>query len=34
MYYSKCSELKTTLLLVNIIVKRECQHSQNKAAGL
>ena len=28
MYYSKNSELKITLLLVNIIVNTECQHSQ------
>ena len=34
MYYSKISELKITLLLVNIIVNTECQHSQNSAAGL
>ena len=27
-YYSKNSELKITLLLVNIIVNTECQHSQ------
>ena len=26
MYYSKNSELKITLLLVNIIVNTECQH--------
>ena len=32
--YSKNSELKITLLLVNIIVNTECQHSQNNAAGL
>ena len=28
MYYSKNSELKITLLLINIIVSTECQHSQ------
>ena len=33
MYYSKNSELKITLLLVNIIVNKKCQHSQNYAAG-
>ena len=33
-YYSKNSELKITLLLVNIIVNTECQQSQNRAAGL
>ena len=34
-YYSKKnSELKLTLLLVNIIVNIECQHCQNSAAGL
>ena len=31
---SKNSELKITLLLVNIIVNKECQHSQNSAVGL
>ena len=34
MYYSKNSELKITLLLVNIIVKAECQKSQNNAVEL
>ena len=34
MHFSKNSELKITLLLVNIIVNTECQHSQNNAAGL
>ena len=34
MYYSKNSELKITLLLVNIIVNTECQHSQNDDVGL
>ena len=34
MYYSKNGELKITLLLVNIIVNTERQHSQNYAAGL
>ena len=34
MYFSKNRELKITLLLVNIIVNTECQHSQNNAAGL
>ena len=34
MYHSKDSELKTTWLLVNIIVNTECQHSQISAAGL
>ena len=34
MYYSKNSELKITLLLVNINVNTECQHGQNSAAGL
>ena len=33
MYYSENSELKITLLLLNIIVNTECQHSQNNAAG-
>ena len=28
------STFKITLLLVNIIVNTECQHSQNSAAGL
>ena len=32
--YSKNSELKITLLLVNIIVNTECQQSQNSAVGL
>ena len=31
---SKNSELKITLLLVNIIITTECQHSQNSAVGL
>ena len=31
---SKNSELKITVLLVNIIVNTECQHSQNSAVGL
>ena len=30
----KISEIKVTLLLVNIIVNTECQHSQNFVAGL
>ena len=34
MHYSKNSELKIALLLVNIIVNTECQHSQNSAVGL
>ena len=34
MYYSKNSELKITLLFVNIIVNTECQNSQNNAAEL
>ena len=34
MHYSKNSELKIALLLVNIIVNTECQHSQNGAVGL
>ena len=34
MFYSKHSELNITLLLVNIIVNTECQHSQHNAAGL
>ena len=35
MHYSIMSELyKIILLLVNIIVNTECQHSQNNAAGL
>ena len=34
MYHSKNSELKITLILINIIVNTECQHSQNSAAGL
>ena len=36
-FYTNCSknsELKITLLLVNIIVNTECQHSQNSAVGL
>ena len=34
MHYSKNSELKIALLLVNIIVYTECQQSQNSAVGL
>ena len=34
MFYSKNSELKITLLLVNITVNTDCQYSQNNAAGL
>ena len=34
MYYSKNSDLKIALLLVNIIENTQCQHSQNFAAGL
>ena len=34
MYYSKNSDLKISLLLVNIIVNTECQQRQNNAAGL
>ena len=34
MHYSKNSKLKIPLLLVNIIVNTECQHSQNSAVGL
>ena len=34
MHFSKNSELKITLLLVNIIVNTECQHTQNSAVGL
>ena len=34
MYRSKNSESKITLLLLNIIVNTECQHSQNNAAGI
>ena len=34
MHYSKNSELKIALLLVNIIVNTECQHSQKSAVGL
>ena len=34
MHYSKNSELKIAWLLVNIIVKTECQHSQNSAVEL
>ena len=34
MYYSKISELKITLLSVNIIVNTECQHGQNSAVEL
>ena len=34
MCYSKNSELKIALLLINIIVNTECQHSHHSAAGL
>ena len=34
MHNSKNSELKITLLLVNIYANTECQHSQNGAVGL
>ena len=34
MHYSKNSELKIALLLANIIVNTECQHSQNSVVGL
>ena len=34
MHYSKNSELKIALLLIDIIVNTECQHSQNSAVGL
>ena len=34
MYYSENSELRITLLLVNIVVNTECQDSQNNNAGL
>ena len=34
MYNSKSSELKITLLLVNIIVNAEYQHRQHNAVGL
>ena len=34
MYYYVKSELKLTLLLVNIIVNTQCQQSQHNVAGL